>query len=169
MKIKYAGTKLLKEYADHLKSLPEEDKYTRFGYKATDASIDSYILSIVYAIDKNHLFVAVDDDGKIIGFTHLALGIGKAWELAVSVAAASQGAGVGNKLMGAALKWAKTKGIQSLFMHCISNNKKIQHLAAKHNLKVVERTGTDVTSHLDIPPSTTFEKIKDFVLKAFQS
>jgi GNAT superfamily N-acetyltransferase len=161
MKIQYTTVESLGEYAQHLKALSTQDRYTRFGYTASDYNIDQLILNMLYHPDQHHLFVARQDD-LVIGFTHLAC-CDNGWELAVSVAAAHQGRGVGNQLMAYTIDWARTHGVDSVFMHCIRNNQRIQNLAAKHGLEVIERSGADVTAQVTLPPPTTSDYTVDFV------
>jgi GNAT superfamily N-acetyltransferase len=161
MKIQYTTVEVLGEYAQHLKTLSTQDRYTRFGYAASDYNIDQLILHILYHPEEHHLFVARRDDAAI-GFTHLAR-CDRGWELAVSVAGPSQARGVGNQLMDYAIDWARTHGVDSVFMHCIRDNQRIQHLATKHGLGVVERSGSDITAQVNLPPPTTSDYTVDFV------
>lgn len=161
MIIKHTGTRYLKEYSHHLKNLQSSDKYTRFGTNVSDYTIDAIILSMLYNPEKHVMFTA-KDSGKIVGFCHLAIDHGTTWELAVSVDSDRQGKGIADKLMGSAIEWAKMNGIESMFMHCISENKKIQHLAKKHNLRVTERAGSDITAKVHLPQATTVDRFKYF-------
>ena len=161
MKILHAETNVLAEYAAHLKNLSDSDKYTRFCYNIKDENIDNFILSILYNSEDHHLFTATVDD-KIVGFGHLARE-GNNWELAVSVDSGHQGQGVANKLMDFMIVWGKTRNIHSVFMHCITQNTKIQHLARKHGLRTVERDGSEVTSKVDLPPATPMDYTADFM------
>lgn len=159
MNIQYTETKHLKEYADHLKGLSLEDRYTRFCHSISNAQIDQFILSVLYNPASHHLFTA-EINGKIVGFAHFAQETNESWELAVSVDTNAQGQGIANKLMAFAISWAKIRGIRSMFMHCINDNKKIQHLAVKHNLKTVDRSGGDITAHIDLPSATFFDYLQ---------
>lgn len=161
LKIQYTDTTLLSEYACHLKNLNPQDRYTRFGYTVTDYNIDQLILHMLYHPTEHHLFVGRRDD-LIVGFTHLAL-CDSGWELAVSVGYQYQGLGIGNKLMSYAIDWARTHGVDSLFMHCIRDNQRIQHLATKHGLQVIERSGPDITAQVKLPPPTQSDYTVDFV------
>jgi GNAT superfamily N-acetyltransferase len=149
-KIQYDSFDVLDVYAQHLKALPDNDKFTRFGYKISDASIDSFILKVLYSKKSNHLFTAKAND-VIVGFGHLAQDH-DGWELAVSVSKDFQNQGIASKLIEFMIGWAKVHGITSLFMHCIHDNKKIQHLSTKHGLKVILRDGQDLTAKMELPP-----------------
>lgn len=150
--IKIPGISSLKDYSEHLKSLPEEDKFNRFGYKASDYAIDQLILDIVYHSDDHEMWVATDDM-KIVGWAHMARDE-EAWELAVSVIPEYQGRGIGSQLIAEMIDWAKIHHIPEVYMHCIESNKVIQHLASKHNLKTRERGGGERTAAMEVPEPT---------------
>jgi len=161
MKIQHADVTALADYANHLKGLSEADRYTRFCYNVKDENIDRFILSILYNAEDHHLFTATKD-GKIIGFGHLARE-GEDWELAVSVDSNSQGQGVAGQIMDFMIDWGTTRGVHSVFMHCITQNARIQHLARKHGLRMVERDGSEVTSRVDLPAATPLDYTADFL------
>ncbi len=151
----------LSTYAHHLKQLSAQDRYTRFGYAASDYNIDQLILHMLYHPGDHYLFMAAHGADPV-GFTHLAK-CASGWELAVSVASEYQGQGIANQLMIYTIDWARTHGVHSVFMHCIRENQRIQHLAAKHGLEVIERSGADITAQVTLPPPTTSDYTVDFV------
>jgi len=161
MKIQHADISVLPDYARHLKNLPNEDKYTRFCYAIKDEGIDQFILLILYNSHDHHLFTAEVDD-KVVGFGHLARE-GDDWELAVSIDKEYQAKGIADHLMDRMISWGKTRGIHSVFMHCIAQNTKIQHLAKTHGLRMVERDGAEVTSKVDLPAPTPLDYTADFL------
>lgn len=161
MKIQHADITVLADYAKHLKGLSESDRYTRFCYNIKDENIDQFILGILYNSDSHHLFIAIQDN-KIIGFGHLARA-DVDWELAVSVDGANQGQGVADRLIDFMIDWGTTRGVHSVFMHCITQNTKIQHLARKHGLRMIERDGSEVTSKVDLPLPTPLDYTTDFL------
>lgn len=162
MRVKYTGLKYLREYARHLKNLREEDKYTRFAGNTTDYRIDQLILSMLYNPEQHHLFTA-KAEGRIVGFVHLALDSGNSWELAVSVDSDQQGKGIADMLMSESIKWASLQGIENMFMHCIVENKKIQHLAKKHGLKVIEKCGSDITAQVKLPKPNYSDVLENYI------
>lgn len=161
MKIQHSHIEYLKEYAEHLKNLTDEDRYTRFGFAASSATIDSMILNILYHQDDHHIFTYYTE-GRIVGFGHLARE-GADWELAVSVDRDYQGRGIANELMDYMIDWGKTHGVEVLYMHCITENQKIQHLARKHGLKSWDRAGHELTSRVRLPDPTVFDYTANFV------
>lgn len=161
MKIQHADISVLADYAAHLKNLSESDRYTRFCYNIKDEAIDQFILSVLYNAHDHHLFTATKDD-VILGFGHLARE-GDNWELAVSVNSDCQGQGVANNIMNFMIDWGTTRGVHSVFMHCITQNAKIQHLARKHGLRMIERDGAEITSKVDLPLPTPLDYTAQFL------
>ena len=161
MKIIEANAMMYGAYGQHLKNLDEDDKYTRFGYLIKDSTIDQIILDMIYSQDSHYLFVALEGE-EILGFGHFAREDND-WELAVSVNKYAQGQGIADKLMTTMISWGKTRGITSVFMHCIADNKKIQHLALKHGLRTVERSGPDITAKVKLPDPTALDYTADFM------
>lgn len=161
MIIKHSKIEYLVEYASHLKNLDPDDRYTRFGYNITNDSIDRFILNMLYHQQDHHVFVCLDNE-QVVGFGHLARE-GADWELAVSVEKASQGQGVAKELMSYMIDWGKVHGVTAVFMHCISDNKRIQHLAHKFGLKTVDRSGGEITAQVQLPEPTVFDYTNNFV------
>lgn len=146
----------IKKYSDHLKALPDNDKISRFGIKMTDFSIDQLMLSLTYHPNDHELFKAIDANGEVSGWGHMARD-GSSWELALSVDKNYQRKGVGNALIAEMLRWAKVHHIEKVYMHCIEDNKVIQHLAAKHKLTTRERSQGERTAALELPDPSWFD------------
>lgn len=145
-------------YGKHLKDLPEVDRINRFGYNANNYTIDQLVLSIVYAPNEHQLWCAFDDKtGTDVGWGHMAKNEDDTWELAVSVDSDFQRKGVGGRLIAEMLSWAKFRKITEVYMHCIEDNRVIQHLAIKHNLKTKERGGGERTAAIEVPTPNIIE------------
>lgn len=161
MKIQHSKIEYLAEYANHLKHLSDQDRYTRFGYNARPENIDQMILDVIYNSNNHHIFTYFLDD-HIVGFGHLALD-GDDWELAVSVSEEYQGKGIADALMEYMIAWGKTHGVKVVYMYCITENKKIQHLARKHGLKAVDRNSSDMTAKVELPKATVLDYTSNLV------
>lgn len=146
------------EYSTHLKNLSESDTISRFGYNARPHSIDQLILNMCYNPTDHELWYAtMDDTDARVGWGHMAKNSDGTWELAVSVEAEHQRKGIGNKLMQEMLTWAKFYQVQEVYMHCIEENKVIQHLADKHELKKKEYGDGERTVTINIPKPNLVE------------
>ncbi len=147
------------DYSRHLKNLTDDDKISRFGYLITDYMIDKLILDMCYHPSEHELWYARTDDTRV-GWGHLARNPDNSWELAVSVDRDHQRQGIGNKLISEMLEFAKFHHISEIYMHCIEDNRVIQHLASKHELKTRERGAGERTAALEVPEPTFIEANK---------
>lgn len=156
--ITYVHTNIYKigDYSRHLKNLDADDRYSRFGYNASDYNIDQLILNMCYHPKDHELWYARSDDGRI-GWGHMAKNSDGSWELAVSVEKKHQRKGIANELMKEMLTWAKFHKIPEVYMHCIENNKIIQHLAEKHELKTKSRGDGERTAAIAVPAPNFYE------------
>ena len=146
----------ISDYSKHLKSLTDEDKLSRFGYKVTDYNIDQLILSMVYHPKDHELWYVKVDDVRV-GWGHMSMNNDDSWELAVSVEKDYQRQGIGDALIKEMIVWAKFHHIPEVYMHCIEDNRVIQHLATKHELKTRERGGGERTAAIEVPEPGFFE------------
>jgi hypothetical protein len=55
------------------------------------------------------------------------------------------------------LEFAKFHHISEIFMHCIEDNRPIQHLASKHDLRTKQRGAGERTAAIQIPEPSFFE------------
>jgi GNAT superfamily N-acetyltransferase len=154
--IQHTSIYKINEYSKHLKGLPVEDRYSRFGYQASDYNIDQLILEMCYHPSDHELWYARTDERRV-GWGHMAKNSDGSWELAVSVEHEYQRQGVGDKLITEMLNFAKFHKIPEVYMHCIEANKVIQHLAVKHDLKTRTRGDGERTAALQVPEANVFE------------
>jgi GNAT superfamily N-acetyltransferase len=156
MKINHTTIYKIGEYRNHLTELTLGDKISRFGYQASDQAIDQLILNMCCNPEDHELWYA-RDDGERVGWGHMAKNDDGSWELAVSVQHDQQRKGIGNQLITEMLAWAKFHYITEVYMHCIEDNRVIQHLASKNNLKTKSRGDGERTASIEVPSLTLFE------------
>ena len=154
------------EYSKHLKNLTQEDKFSRFGYHINEHNIDQLILGMCYHPHDHELWYVMIDDVRV-GWGHLAKNEDNSWELAVSVERTHQRQGIGNQLITEMLAWAKFHKVHEIYMHCIENNRAIQSLALKNNLKTRSRGHGERTAVLEVP-APTFTEVNDQMWKEQQ-
>jgi RimJ/RimL family protein N-acetyltransferase len=132
----------------HLQTLSPEDRRLRFGTYMNDAALDQYVNRIDFAHDK--VFGIYGRDMLIIGMAHLALDhVHHYAELGLSVEPAQRGNGYGLALLNRGKLSAVTRGYTTLFMHCLSENRIMIHLARKSGLKLVTEQG-EVDAHIEL-------------------
>ena len=156
MQIHHTNIYQIGDYSRHLKALTPEDKVSRFGYPASDHAIDQLILNMCYHPNDHELWYA-RDDGDRVGWGHMANNADGSWELAVSVNKDFQRQGIGHQLISEMLAWAKFHKISEVYMHCIEDNKVIQHLANKNELRTRSRGDGERTAAIEVPNPSFFE------------
>lgn len=122
----------------HFLALGQEDRRLRFGSTFNDAAVRAYVERIDF--ERDAVFAVFDDALRIIGAAHVARGDGHA-ELGVSVLEGHRGRGLGGALLARAHLRARNWGVRALFMHCLTENAAMMHLARKQEMEIVAEYG----------------------------
>jgi GNAT superfamily N-acetyltransferase len=133
----------------HFHALGADDRRLRFGSMISDGGIDQYVAQIDF--DRDAVFGVFDDELDLTGAAHVAVAGGVA-ELGVSVLPEHRGSGIGTALFDRAATFARNHLVPILFMHCLSENRAIMHIAKKSGMRIVADRG-EVDAHLELPPS----------------
>jgi RimJ/RimL family protein N-acetyltransferase len=143
--------------AAHLSSLGEQDRYLRFGYVASDNHILRYVEQIDF--DRDEVFGIFNRRLRLVAMAHLAslapVGAdmqrpGSA-EFGVSVAPHLRGRGIGARLFDSACLHARNRGIDTLIVHALTENKAMLRIARSAGA-TLEYDGPDSTASLRLPP-----------------
>lgn len=122
--------------ADHLLRLSTADRRLRFGMCLSDEAVRRYVERIDFARDD--VFGIFGDGPTLIAVAHLAFDPAHACaEIGLSVDRDRRGRGYGRALLQRGRLHAISRGCRTLYMHFLSENGAIRHLAAKAGLKVV--------------------------------
>lgn len=150
------------EIKGHLKRLNPDDRHLRFGTSITDDRIDHYVDDAVKIDD--FLFGVFGNDGSIVAFLHMARDARdkNAFELGLSVDSEFRGEGYASAMFEKAVTFAKTLGAKRIFTYCLAENKAMQSLAKKHDLRVMLEYG-DVTGELELPQRSSVEIVNNLV------
>jgi len=122
----------------HFLALAPNDRRLRFGTPLRDPAVHAYVERIDFAHDA--VFGVVDDELRLLGIAHVARGQGHA-ELGVSVLEGHRGRGIGGALLARAHLRARNWGVRALFMHCLTENAAMMHLARKQEMEIVTEYG----------------------------
>jgi GNAT superfamily N-acetyltransferase len=141
--------------ARHLRSLPTQDRYLRFGYAATDEQIDRYVTGLNFTRDE--IFGVFNRRLELVAMAHLAYSVDPQWatcaEFGVSVSPHQRGKGLGAKLFGHAVMHARNQGVSLLFIHALSENVAMLKIARRAGA-VVQRDGSESEAYLSLPQAT---------------
>jgi RimJ/RimL family protein N-acetyltransferase len=144
----------------HLLALGERDRYLRFGYPATDAQIERYVDGLDF--DRDDVFGVFNRRLDLVALAHLAYppetvppapGETRAAEFGGSVAAHLRGRGFGARLFEHAMLHARNRGLDTLFIHALSENTAMLRIARKAGA-AVQRAGSESDAYLKLPPET---------------
>ncbi|MEO3429865.1 GNAT family N-acetyltransferase [Pelagibius sp. CAU 1746] len=137
---------------EHLLRLDEEDRRLRFGHFVTA----EVILAYVDAIDWSETWIVGAFEGEVLrGVVELRdsgavndQGAGrKTAEISVTVEPDHQNHGVGTRLLEEALLIASNRGFQDIYLICLPENARMQHVARKYAERVRFEDG-DVEIHI---------------------
>src|SRR5205085_4875971 len=130
--------------ADHLKSLAAEDRYLRFGYPARDEHIERYVANLDF--ERDDIFGIYNRKLELIAMAHLAYSedpqLKSCAEFGVSVSGKARGRGFGQRLFERAVMHARNEGVDMLFVHALSENRAMLHIARKAGA-AIEHMGSE--------------------------
>lgn len=159
--------------ASHFLTLDEQDRYLRFGMQISDALIMQYVNELDFSRDS--IFGVYDRKFKLVGVGHLAFAAPDAYpdsvsamvkdcvpEFGVSVSASARGLGVGSKLFERAAIHCRNADIDMLYMHCLSSNQVMFHIAKKAGMEIHREYG-ETDAYLKLLPASPGTVFKEAV------
>lgn len=137
----------------HLLKLQGEDRRLRFGAVVTDAIIEKYVDDSIGDV----WFGCFDD--QLISACHVAVTNNEA-ELGCSVDKEYRGAGLAQVMFDRAVTHIRSMGIETVYMHCLTENQAMKHIAKKNDMTLVSSYGeTDAT--VKVQPATAVTRFRD--------
>ncbi|MCE4556233.1 GNAT family N-acetyltransferase [Roseateles cellulosilyticus] len=156
--IRSLGRRHRHRIVDHLLALDDRDRYLRFGYLASDEQIRRYALNIDF--NRDEVLGIFNRRLQLVALAHLAYGeplpadpSRTMAEFGVSVLPQSRGRGLGRRLFDTAALHARNRGIDTLFIHALTENRPMLHIATAAGA-VVERGGSESAAWLRLPPES---------------
>lgn len=134
----------------HFLALDGEDRRLRFGASISDEGVRAYVARIDF--ERDGLFAVHDDELKLLAVVHVAFGDGGA-EMGLSVLPGLRGNGLGNALFTRAVMHLRNRGEPEVFVHCITENAAMMHLARRHGMRVIN-DGSESDAQLALDPPT---------------
>lgn len=165
-------TTLVRELAAHHRSrlqkhflaLGEEDRLLRFGQSVGNHVIEAYVESIDF--DHDSVFGVYDEHLELVGVGHFANlrdnAQGRVAEFGVSVSKSARGRGIGSALFQRAAIHGRNTTVRTLYMHCLSRNAAMMHIAKKAGMKVQYAYG-EADAYLELPPADTVSRLTEAI------
>jgi GNAT superfamily N-acetyltransferase len=123
---------------EHFQALDAEDRRLRFGLSVTNDFLQHYV-NMAVADEHSEIFV-IFADHCIAAVCHVAVGSGEG-ELGFSVLPRYRGSGMTSALFERAVSYLRVHNISTVYIHCLSENRVMQHIARKNQMSVVTELG----------------------------
>lgn len=147
----------------HFLALDDNDRLLRFGTVLSDELVTRYVERLDF--ERDSVF------GVYSGWLHSLVGVGhlafvpreqrpviggattksRMAEFGVSVSAEARGKGVGSKLFERAIMHCRNEDVDTLYMHCLTSNQTMMHLARKAGMEIHREYG-EADAYLTLPP-----------------
>jgi RimJ/RimL family protein N-acetyltransferase len=139
-------------YGSWLREQSQETLATYFGI-AVDAIYINHLIDGIVSNPEEHYFLIATQGSTWVGVIHMARISEHEMEFGVMVAEQYRNQGIADQLMSEAIVWIRNRGFDTLYLHCVTWNRAMKHLANKHGLVMQEDHGdVDVCSRVP-PPS----------------
>jgi GNAT superfamily N-acetyltransferase len=142
----------------HFLALEKPDRLLRFGANTSDEQVAHYVSGIDFSRDM--VFGVYNRVFKLVAVGHLAFAPRDAKnsssekervaEFGVSVLQAARGLGIGSKLFERAAIHCRNNDVDTLYMHCLSSNKTMMHIAKKAGMEI-HRDHGEADAYLKLP------------------
>ena len=148
------------------------DRRLRFGYEAPDDAVETYIDKSLEHFGVDNMWFVVDVSAidryagrKIIATCHVSMNrkTGTA-EMGCTVSPDCRNKKIGQELFNRGITWARMAGAENVFMHCLSENKVIQHIAQKGGMTVVTIDPSEKESTIQVKQNRFEAGFKDYIM-----
>ncbi|MDB5761203.1 MAG: family N-acetyltransferase [Herminiimonas sp.] len=157
----------------HFLALDGSDRLLRFGSMLPDELVTKYVQRVNFARDT--IFGVYDSNFKLVGVGHLAFAPRETLpavsdattkervaEFGVSVSASARGMGVGTKLFERAAIHCRNADVDTLYMHCLSSNQTMIHIARKAGMEIHRAYG-EADAYLTLSPANAGTMLQEAV------
>ena len=161
----------------HFLALEEGDRLLRFGSMLPDERVAAYVNQIDFSRDM--LFGVYNRLFKLVAVGHLAFAPKdsalekhsvtqkeRVAEFGVSVSRSVRGLGVGTKLFERAAIHCRNNDVDTLYMHCLSSNQTMMHIAKKAGMQIHRDYG-EADAYLKLPPANPASVLQEALDEQF--
>lgn len=151
--------------AHFLHDIKNEDRRLRFGMQSPDDSVKKYLESSFEQYGHKNMWFVVDVGDNIIASCHVAYDSNtNTAEMGCTVSPDYRNQKIGQELFNRGITWARMAGAENVFMHCLSENKTIQHIAKKGGMTVVTIDPSEKESTIQVKQNRIKAGFKDYVM-----
>jgi GNAT superfamily N-acetyltransferase len=160
----------------HFLALDQSDRLLRFGTVLPDEQVQAYVDKIDFTRDTvygvyNRMF-------KLVAVGHLAFAPkeksplkvvttkDRVAEFGVSVSRSARGLGIGSKLFERAAIHCRNADVDTLYMHCLSSNQTMMHIAKKAGMEI-QRDYGEADAYLRLLPANPASMLQEALEEQF--
>jgi len=158
----------------HFLDLEDSDRLLRFGTVLPDEQVTSYVNRIDFSRDM--VFGVYNRFFKLVAVGHLAFAPRdeknsttekeRVAEFGVSVSKTARGLGIGSRLFERAAISCRNNDVDTLYMHCLSSNKTMMHIAKKAGMEIHRDYG-EADAYLKLPPANPASVLQEALDEQF--
>jgi GNAT superfamily N-acetyltransferase len=161
----------------HFLGLDDSDRLLRFGTVLPDEQVEAYVARIDFARDT--VYGVYNRVFRLVAVGHLAFAPrenipkGKVTtekdrvaEYGVSVSASARGLGIGSKLFERAAIHCRNSDVDTLYMHCLSSNATMIHIARKAGM-LIHREHGEADAYLRLLPANPASMLSEALEEQF--
>lgn len=150
------------KFGNWLQIQDEETRQLYFGVAGSQYVIET-LMDRVLTNPEDHYFLVAQENTRWVGTIHIAAHQHTV-EFGIIVDEEYRGRGIAGNMLEEAIVWARNRGYQELYMHCLGWNKAIQHLCHKHGLETKNMLG-DSEAELKLKPASWITINKELCIK----
>ena len=159
----------------HFLALDDSDRLLRFGTVLPDEQVANYVNRIDFSRDM--VFGVYNRVFKLVAVGHLAFAPRdesksavtdkeRVAEFGVSVSRSARGLGIGSKLFERAAIHCRNNDVDTLYMHCLSSNKTMMHIAKKAGMEI-QRDHGEADAYLKLLPANPASMLQEALDEQF--
>ena len=158
----YDKKNLIKHFLSDIK---DEDRRLRFGGQISDNIVEKYLKDSFEDFGCKNMWFIVDVGDRIVATCHVAYDSkSNTAEMGCTVSPDYRNQKIGQELFNRGITWARMAGAENVFMHCLSENRTIQHIAQKGGMTVVTIDPTEKESTIQIKQNQFEAGFKDMIM-----
>ena len=159
--------------AKHFLGLGDSDRLLRFGSQLPDELVQAYVDRIDFTRDT--VYGVYNRVFKLVAVGHLAFSPkekvpdggahttkDRIAEFGVSVSASARGMGIGSKLFERAAIHCRNSDVDTLYMHCLSSNQTMMHIAKKAGMEIQRERG-EADAYLRLLPANPASMLQEAI------
>ena len=156
----------------HFLALDSKDRLLRFGSIVHDEQVLAYVERIDFSRDA--VYGVYNGVFRLVAVGHLAfapkekIAAGatttkdRIAEFGVSVAASARGLGIGSKMFERAAIHCRNSDVDTLYMHCLSSNQTMMHIAKKAGMEIQRERG-EADAYLRLLPANPVSMLQEAI------